>query len=148
MRRRGGADGVRLRLEGESPEVGVPPELLQRVVENLLDNAVSFSPKGGTVTVRVKGRGSFTEIVVEDQGPGIPEADRERIFERFYSSRPHADEGRRHAGLGLAIVKAIVQGYGGSVEADASDGQRRGARLIVVLPRCSVSSPPSAPMNR
>ncbi len=121
------------------------------MIENLLDNAVSFSPKGGQVTVSVSNKGERVSLTVRDQGPGIPVENRERIFERFYTSRPQqGDEGRRHAGLGLAIVKAIAEGYGGSVRAgtarsgDGGDGAPCGALLEVERPAAG-PTPRSAP---
>jgi two-component system sensor histidine kinase ChvG len=129
------------RLEQEPPEgpvaVRASPDRLAQVVENLLDNAVSFSPPGGVVTVRLTREGGEAVIRVEDQGPGIPAEHRARIFDRFFRYRPGTPAGGRragghHAGLGLAIVKAIVEGYGGSVA--ASDGAAGGARLEVRLP--------------
>lgn len=151
MRRRGDGDGVTIRVEGDSRDAAVPPELLQRVIENLLDNAVSFSPRGGQVTVSVSNKGERVSLSVLDQGPGIPVENRERIFERFYTSRPQqGDEGRRHAGLGLAIVKAIAEGYGGSVRAGAArsgecrDGTGPGALVEVELPAAG-PTPRSSP---
>ena len=144
MRRRGAGTGVTIQVDGESRDAAVPPELLQRVIENLLDNAVSLSPEGGRVMVSVSDRGDGVSLAVQDQGPGIPEENRERIFERFFTSRPQQPEGRRHAGLGLAIVKAIAEGYGGSVraeEAGGKDGREKGARVIVVFPAAGPAGP-------
>jgi signal transduction histidine kinase len=101
------------------------------VAENLLDNAVSFTPPGGTVRVELAAGGGEARLAVLDDGPGIPEDHAGRIFDRFFSYRP---DGRRdgHAGLGLAIVKAIVDGYGGSIRAE--NRPEGGARFEVTLP--------------
>ena len=106
---------------------------LTQVFENLLENAASFSPPGATVTVRLRRVDERAEVVVADQGPGIPSEHRDRIFSRFFSYRPGGeaqDEG--HTGLGLAIVKAVVEGYGGSVSVRSDSGE--GTRVVVSLP--------------
>ena len=120
--------------------VRASPERLTQVFENLLDNAASFSPAGGTVEVRLtrengSGVGSCL-VVVDDRGPGIPETHLDRIFDRFFRYRPDDPASRNgHTGLGLAIVKAIVDGYGGSIAArNRPDG---GARFEVRLPSLS-----------
>jgi two-component system sensor histidine kinase ChvG len=138
-RRRGAFGSVRVSVTGNSAHVAVPPELLLRVLENLLDNAVSFSLEGGEVVIGVCGNEENVAIAVLDQGPGIPEENREKVFGRFFTSRPHGDSGRRHAGLGLAIVKAIAESYGGAVR--AADGPSGGARVEVLLPRAAAGSP-------
>ena len=106
---------------------------LTQVLENILDNAVSFSPSGAKVTVRAYAANGEVVLQVADEGPGIPEANLNRIFDRFFSHRP---EGARvaagHTGLGLAIVQAIVQAWGGAVTAASGE---RGAVLTVRLPR-------------
>ena len=103
---------------------------LTQVFENLLDNALSFAPPGSTVTVSAAPENGDVVTRVADQGPGIPEANLARIFDRFFTHR--ADSNRAgHTGLGLAIVKAIVDAYGGSVS--AANGER-GAVFTVRLP--------------
>jgi two-component system sensor histidine kinase ChvG len=126
-------ESARLRSDG----LQLDPERLSQVFGNVLDNAASFSPPGGTVTVSLTEEDGKVRVIVEDQGPGIPEPHLERIFDRFFSYRPGEPKARNardgHTGLGLAIVKAIVEGYGGSVAAaNRPDG---GARLEIRLPR-------------
>lgn len=117
--------------------VRASPERLTQVFENLLDNAASFSPAGGTVEVRLVREDGSGLVVVDDRGPGIPEPHLGRIFDRFFRYRPDEPASRTearngHTGLGLAIVKAIVDGYGGSITArNRPDG---GARFEVRLP--------------
>jgi two-component system sensor histidine kinase ChvG len=107
---------------------------LERVLENLLDNAVSFSPSGGAVSVTLERRGDLLELAVSDQGPGIPEEAREKVFERFHSLRPQSEDFGSHSGLGLAIARTIVEAHDGSLFAqDRPDGQR-GACLVLQLP--------------
>jgi len=128
--------GAKIALRSPSGPVHAvaAPERLEQVFENLLDNAVGFSPPGGEVTVELAAEPDAAVVSVADQGPGIPEEHRERIFDRFFTWRPnepHARDG--HTGLGLAIVKAIAEGYGGSVS--VRNGPQGGARFEVRLPR-------------
>ncbi|HET9210801.1 MAG TPA: ATP-binding protein [Thermoanaerobaculia bacterium] len=131
LRHRAGTAEIRLVSPGPV-RVRARSERLLQVFENLLDNALSFSPAGGTVTVTLTANGAAA-VRIEDQGPGIPESHLDRIFDRFFTYRPdepHARDG--HTGLGLAIVKAIVEGYGGTVAAGNRKGG--GARFEVRLP--------------
>jgi len=110
---------------------------LVQVFQNLLSNAFSFSPPGSVVTLRIRRDGRWIEATVEDQGPGIPEASLERIFERFYSERPEGEPFGTHSGLGLSISRQIVEAHNGTITADnRRDGQGRviGARFTVRLP--------------
>ncbi|MGF1550046.1 MAG: ATP-binding protein [Sphingomonadaceae bacterium] len=106
---------------------------LARALDNLVDNAMSFSPPGGKVRVSVMRIGDEAVVRVEDEGPGIPPEQREVIFDRFHSLRPESEAFGRHSGLGLAIVRAIVEGHDGSVAAGDREGGR-GARFVVRLP--------------
>jgi two-component system sensor histidine kinase ChvG len=91
---------------------------LGRVITNLLDNALSFSPEGGAVKVSARRGGPDIEIIVDDDGPGIPADRLSTIFERFYSDRPQSDNTLgKNSGLGLSICRDIVDAYGGSIQA-------------------------------
>jgi two-component system sensor histidine kinase ChvG len=110
---------------------------LVQVFRNLLGNAVSFSPPGGRVRVRARPAGTMVEVVVEDEGPGIPEGKLESIFERFYSERPSGERFGQHSGLGLSISRQIVEGLRGKIAAENrrdAEGKVLGARFIVKLP--------------
>ncbi|HVR38722.1 MAG TPA: ATP-binding protein [Thermoanaerobaculia bacterium] len=120
-------EGDRVRFELVLPDeplvVEASEDRLIQVFENLLDNAASFSPDGGTVTIHVSREDRAIVTSVSDEGPGIPEANLARIFDRFFTYRPEAPRHHgRHTGLGLAIVKSIVEGYGGAIT--ASPGER------------------------
>jgi two-component system, OmpR family, sensor histidine kinase ChvG len=119
---------------------------LSQVIVNLLDNAISFSPPGGRVAVLARRIGHEIQIVVEDEGPGIPEANLERVFERFYTDRPQENFGQ-NSGLGLNISRQIAVAHGGRLWAenrppkgvgrgkgDASVGRSGGARFVMRLP--------------
>ena len=116
----------RVRVMGE-------PRLV-RAVENLIENAVSFTPPGAGVTVSAKRTGSNIAILIDDSGPGVPPERREAIFRRFHSERPDGDFAR-HSGLGLAIAKTIVEAMDGSIaveDAPSGSGTRFAVRLPVV----------------
>jgi two-component system sensor histidine kinase ChvG len=115
---------------------GVEGRIVQ-VFRNLIGNAVSFSPQDGKVTVRARPLGAFVEFTIEDEGPGIPEAKLESIFDRFYTERPRGERFGQHSGLGLSISRQIVEGLRGRIAADNrrdADGRITGARFIVRLP--------------
>lgn len=114
---------------------------LGRVVTNLLDNALSFSPPGGTVTVRAVSLGDGVEISVSDEGPGIPPESIDKIFQRFYSDRPQSDRTRgKNSGLGLSISREIVSAHGGHIWAEnhIEADKVLGACLRVHLPAANV----------
>ena len=128
----------RVRLDAEAPSspilVTVSPERLSQALENLLDNAVGFSPDGGTVKVTVCEEEGLGVLRVDDEGPGIPEEHLGKVFERFFTFRPGSGRGAgAHDGLGLAIVRSIVEAHGGS--ASASNRPGGGASLVVRFPR-------------
>lgn len=107
---------------------------LERVLTNLLDNAVSFSPSGGLVEVAATRSGDDVIIRIMDQGPGIPPHEREAVFRRFHSERPSAEGFGEHSGLGLAIARTIIEGHHGSITVhDREDGER-GACFQIMLP--------------
>jgi two-component system sensor histidine kinase ChvG len=109
------------------------PDRLAQVFENILLNAHSFAPAGTAVDVSVDSGGGMCRVVVADRGPGLPPEHLHRVFDRFFSYRPHERSGRRdHAGLGLSIAHAIVQGYGGTIA--AANQPQGGASFVVRLP--------------
>jgi two-component system, OmpR family, sensor histidine kinase ChvG len=118
---------------GGSAVIAGEESRLARLLDNLVDNAISFSPPGGCVRVRACREDNEVVVTVEDDGPGIPEEQRVAIFNRFHSVRPDEEFGR-HSGLGLAIARAIAEGHGGTVGVgDRPDGHR-GAWFELRLP--------------
>lgn len=107
---------------------------LERVIENLLDNAVSFSPPEGTILATLERSDSQLILSINDEGPGIPEAKREKVFHRFHSDRPDGEDFGNHSGLGLAIGRTIAEAHEGSLRAAARLDGRDGARMILTLP--------------
>ena len=110
---------------------------LVQVLRNLIGNAHSFSPPRGRIVVRVRESNGMAELCVEDDGPGIPDANLEHIFDRFYSERPQGESFGQHSGLGLSISRQIVEALHGQISAENrrdNTGHVLGARFIVRLP--------------
>ncbi|MDD5351034.1 MAG: ATP-binding protein, partial [Chthoniobacteraceae bacterium] len=105
--------------------------LLERTILNLLENAVDFTPEGGTVAVGARRQDGCWKLAVEDSGPGIPDYALAHVFERFYSL-PRPATGRKSSGLGLAFVKEVALLHGGTVE--LSNRAEGGARAVLSLP--------------
>jgi two-component system sensor histidine kinase ChvG len=118
----------------ESAVVLGDPGRLARAIDNIVDNAVSFSPPGGLVEIAASRVGNKVRIRIDDEGPGVPPEARESIFHRFHSIRPEDEDFGRHSGLGLAIAKAIVEGHNGEISVFDRDDAPSGARFIISLP--------------
>ena len=110
------------------------PDRLARAINAIIDNAVSFSPAGGLVEIAAARVGDEVRIRIDDEGPGVPEEEREAIFNRFHSIRPETESFGRHSGLGLAIAQAIVKGHGGEIDVHDRDDAPSGARFTIRLP--------------
>ena len=111
-------------------KISADPFLLREMLNNLIDNAISYTPDGGRVTLRVRRSDGAAIIEVEDNGPGIPAGEREKVFERFYRIPGSRTEG---CGLGLAIVREIAQGHGATPAITAgADGH--GTRVTITFP--------------
>jgi two-component system sensor histidine kinase ChvG len=110
---------------------GLESRLVQ-VFRNLIGNAITFSPVGGTIAIHLTANGTACKIVVEDEGPGIPEGKENKIFDRFYSERPKSEGFGNHSGLGLAISRQIIEAHNGVLFAE--NRHEGGARFVVKLP--------------
>lgn len=141
---RGVPRGVRLAFARPRKDVAVvlgEEQRLLRVLDNLIDNAVSFSPDNGLVQVIATVADDAVLVSVEDEGPGVPESERETVFRRFHSVRPEGEAFGKHSGLGLAIARSIIEGHQGQIRiADREDAQR-GARFIMTLPMAVARDP-------
>ncbi len=128
-----------VRLELDTPPAGSAMVLadvdrLSQVINNLVDNALSFSPPKGTIAVQVTRRGAQVELSVIDDGPGVPAESRDAVFERFYSERPGDEAYGGHSGLGLSIARAIIEAMDGRIRvSDRTDG-KAGAAFHVRVP--------------
>jgi two-component system sensor histidine kinase TctE len=112
------------------------PLLLRELAANLLDNALAYTQAGGSVTVRTGTRDGESVIEVEDNGPGIPETEREKVFERFYRIASTAGEG---CGLGLSIVSEIAERHGGRIDLSQPSGGR-GTLIRAAFPRLAAQA--------
>ncbi len=106
---------------------------IERVIENLIDNALSFSPPNKPIEINASADHGVIMISVCDNGPGIKESDYEKIFQRFYSSRPEEDFGK-HSGLGLAISRTIIEAHNGNIRAMQRPDKKSGACFEIILP--------------
>jgi len=123
---------VRVDVPAAGPTVEADADSVLRAFSNLLDNAIKFSPDGGTVRVEfATDAGDAVTFSVSDEGPGVPDVDLPRVFERFYKS--DSSRSQPGVGLGLAIVKHIVRAHGGTVQ--AANRPEGGSRFEVTLPR-------------
>ena len=117
MQPEAGAKGVEIRTQLAEGELraNADPEKVQRVLFNLIRNAIRHTPADGSVTVRAKSDRAGVEIEVADTGDGIPAADRERVFDAFFRGGEDASRSSDGAGLGLAVSRAIVERHGGRI---------------------------------
>ncbi len=130
------------RLEVDAPDgpllVQAVEDRLVQVLRNLIGNAQSFSPNGGRVVMRARDAGAMVEVMVDDEGPGMPEARLEHVFDRFYTERPQSERFGQHSGLGLSISRQIVEALKGRIAAENRRdelGRVIGARFVVWLPK-------------
>jgi signal transduction histidine kinase len=105
---------------------------LEQVIINLLSNANKYSPTGAPVEIRVVRTGGECQVMVRDKGPGVPDEDRERIFERFYRSSLHRNDRTPSTGLGLPIARTIAEMHGGRVLVEPAPGG--GSIFTLALP--------------
>jgi two-component system sensor histidine kinase GlrK len=135
------AKGLRLEIDAEPASLEADPDKLRSVVDNLISNAVKFTPPGGTIIVRARvvgsNAGGDAMIEVLDSGPGVPAEERESIFNLFFRGRRMENataSGVKSSGLGLAIARELVEAHGGHIDVV---GQGTGGHFRVTLPRRS-----------
>ncbi len=126
--------GVRLRIENDPPSIALngDEELIKRVILNLLDNAVKYTPAGGEISLSLARQNGNAEIVVRDNGIGISDSDQPRVFDRFYRVDKARARALGGAGLGLSIAQWIVEAHGGQIDVVSTPG--RGSTFTVSLP--------------
>ncbi|HYU99302.1 MAG TPA: ATP-binding protein [Pyrinomonadaceae bacterium] len=126
--------GVRLKLQNDSTSIALnaDEELIKRMILNLLDNAVKYTPEGGEIALALEKHNCSAEIVVRDTGIGLSERDQQRVFDRFYRVDKARSRALGGAGLGLSIVRSIVEAHGGQVTIESTP--RHGSTFTVSLP--------------
>jgi signal transduction histidine kinase len=125
---------IRLRLEAPATRLalGFDRQKMDQVLNNLISNAVKFSPPGSLVTIRARKDGPFVVTSIIDRGPGIPPEELETIFKEFHKGRAKPTAGEKSTGLGLAITRRIIEGHGGSISVESTPG--KGASFTFTLP--------------
>ena len=134
---------LRVELPAAPPEVWADPDRVQQLFENLLGNALKFTPAGGTITVGAREQDKEVLFWVRDTGMGIPAEALPNVFDRFWQAQKSARQG---VGLGLAIVKGIVEAHGGRIWAESA--VREGAKFSFTLPRVSASHAAASTASR
>jgi two-component system sensor histidine kinase KdpD len=133
-----GGHTIALELEPGLPPLNIDPVLTEQVLFNLLDNAVKYAPPASRIMLRARKEGAMARMEIADEGEGVPEDDRERIFDKFYRVRA-GDRKRAGTGLGLSIARGFLESMGGSITAGNREGG--GAVFTLVLPLATPESP-------
>ncbi|HTM62674.1 MAG TPA: HAMP domain-containing sensor histidine kinase [Burkholderiales bacterium] len=128
------AKGLRLSVEAQKATLEADPQKLRSIVDNLISNAVKFTPPGGSISVRARALSGEAVIEVMDSGPGVPLEERESIFNLFFRGRTKSESSVKGSGLGLAIARELVEAHGGQI---AVVGGGSGGHFRVTLPRRS-----------
>ena len=128
---------IRKHFDPDIPSVAIDKDAFSRCLNNLLDNAIKFSPKSKSVDIYLQKKSGFIIISVEDQGIGIPKEDLDRIFDRFFQSRSSNQLSEKGTGLGLALVKHTIEAHGGRITVKSSPGQ--GSIFTIFLPLMNIT---------
>lgn len=123
---------IELAMSASLPNVYVDADMLRRVLINLIENAIKYSPFKGQMLLTTEAAGDFVRISIQDDGPGIPEGDRERVFDKFTRLKNSKNEWPSGLGVGLAFCKLAVQAHGGKIWVEAAP--ERGSKFIFTLP--------------
>ncbi|MDP3601265.1 MAG: sensor histidine kinase KdpD [Bosea sp. (in: a-proteobacteria)] len=124
--------GLVIETPRDLPPVHVDPVLIGQAIANIVENAAKYAPAGTSITITARADGAMAEIAVTDEGPGIPQAERERVFDLFHRVA-EGDSRPAGTGLGLSIVRGLVEAHGGTAHAQAGPGGR-GAAIVIRLP--------------
>jgi Signal transduction histidine kinase len=125
--------GLDLKLSGSICEVYADKDKITQVFVNLLSNALKYTPQGGTVRLDIRDTEDYTEISVEDNGPGIPDEDLPYIFERFYRADKSRNRMTGGSGIGLTICKSIITAHGGTIDVQSSPD--KGTKFSFIIPK-------------
>jgi two-component system sensor histidine kinase BaeS len=121
-----------MEAEANIPEVMVDPQRFQQVVGNLIDNSLRYTPEGSTIDLIIQRQENSVELTVADEGPGIPEAELEHVFDRFWRGDKSRARSTGGAGLGLSIARQLVEAQGGKIT--AHNRPERGFAVQITLP--------------
>ena len=132
INRRGKEYDIRVNYDQELILAQIDAKLIVQVLINLVDNAIKYTPKGSVIKIGCRQEGKQVVVTVADNGPGIPDEQKERIFDMFYCGSHRVADSRRSMGLGLALCKTIVTAHGGTIV--VSDNQPQGAVFTFTLP--------------
>ncbi|MFL6467213.1 MAG: ATP-binding protein [Pyrinomonadaceae bacterium] len=116
-------------IASDLPPMSLDPRFIVEAVFNLVENAATYSPPNTTIEIAAKKNNGNIRFVVEDEGPGVPESERESVFKKFYRSK--AKVGQHGMGMGLAIVRGIIEAHGGEIWVESG---KKGARFVFELP--------------
>jgi two-component system sensor histidine kinase KdpD len=120
-------------FENRGRRISVDPVLIEQAFVNILENAIAYSPPGSTILVATKSEPKAVLITVEDEGPGIPKGDLDRVFDKFFRGRSDRRRGAG-VGLGLSVARGLVEAFGGDIRAVSPAAGGKGARLEIRLP--------------
>ena len=132
MERKAGGHPITARCGDELLLVRADAKMVVQVMVNILDNAVKYTPAGTPIRMTAERKGELAEICIADAGGGIPDGEKEKIFEKFYSVSGRSSDDRRSLGLGLFLCRAIIEAHGGTIRVE--DNEPRGAMFIFTLP--------------
>ena len=130
--RRSADHHISVDLEDDTLMVSVNARLIQRVIINMMNNAIQYTPKGSNITLSGKRRGDRVQVCVTDDGPGIPDDAKKHLFDLFYTAEQGKADCQRGLGLGLNLCQSIVTLYGGTIT--VSDNNPKGTRFQFTLP--------------
>ena len=128
---------INIRKDENQPLIFGHEGRIVQVIDNIVDNAVSFAPTNSKIDITLCANTTNVKITIDDEGPGIPKNKLDSIFERFYSERPPAEKFGLHSGLGLSICKQIIEAHNGKISVEnRTDYQNdiTGARFVITLP--------------
>jgi two-component system sensor histidine kinase ChvG len=123
---------INLEIKDQHNLIQIAPERFVQIIENLIDNAISFSPDNGVITIILTKKLNDVQIHIVDDGIGIEKENIDKVFQRFFSYRPDNNDKNKHTGLGLSIVKSLVEAYNGKIL--AKNKKNKGAEFIISLP--------------
>ena len=136
-----GAHRVETDIAPDLPDISGDPILIEQVITNILDNAAKYAPPDTAIAVTARAEDGMIDVTIDDEGPGIPAADRTKIFDMFYRAKA-GDRQAAGTGLGLAICKGIVEAHGGRIRIGARPGGP-GTRVSIRLPAYAIAGEPA-----